>query len=318
LCVFTGASVSSSSVVGAVPLYDMFGQPTNGEPYPIMDAAEWARFRQHQAMVAAMPDIVGDLPIRTGVLSVLQHLGDMSKLQPGQFNSRFPALLEMSNTGRAASQKLGLELDKTIHGKIHLVNSMESVAAYPVPSLWEYLRLLSLDEERRRTHSASVKLPYGTVSAERTTPHFHAESCHSQTGRGILSWALLQKLNDLSPAEVLKFAQELYNQVLDIHKAAVLYETGADATTYNIQSLLTEKAVAVLLTYPRRPGLPTLWQADSTNACSIPIEPVRAKKRERAAESNVMDDQLSVGVTTISGIFLNCHTNTKRCYIILH
>ena len=314
----TGASISSSSVIGAVPLFDMFGQPTNGEIYPIMDAAGWNRFREHQAMVAAMPDIVGFLPIRTDVISVLQHLGDMSKLQPGQFNSRFPALLEMSNIGRAASQRLGLELDWTINGKIHLVNSMQSVAAYPVPSLWEYLRLLSLDEERRRTHSASVKLPYGTVSAERTTPHFHAESCHSQTGRGILSWALLQKLNDLSPAEVLKFAQELYNQVLDIHRAAVMYETGADATTYNIQSLLTEKAVAVLLTYPRRPGLPTLWQADSTNACSIPMEPIRAKKRERSAESAVMDDQLSVGVTTRSGDFSCCLVNTHSYSIILY
>lgn len=294
----------------------MFGQPTNGEPYPIMEEDEWNRFRQHQAMVTAMPDIVGYLPIRTGVISVLQHLGDMSKLQPGQFNSRLPALLEMSNIGRAASQRLGLELDWTITGKIHLVNSMDSTATYPVPSLWEYLRLFSLDEEARRTHSASVQLRYGTVSAERPTSHFHAESCHSQTGRGILTWGLLQKLNDLAPAEVLQFAQELYTQVLDIHRAAVTYETGADASTYNIQSLLTEKALSVLLTYPRRPGLPTLWQADSTNACSIPMEPIRAKKRERSAESTVMDDQLSVGVTTRSGNFSCCLINIRRYYII--
>jgi hypothetical protein len=269
---------------------------SGGSFYAIKNADELKQLIQHKAMVTNMPATMTNLPIRTDEPSVLQRLGDLSKLQPGQFNSRQPALMEMSSVLRAASQRIGLALDMVINGKVSLVNSsLKTTNTRPIPSLWEYLRLIDPTAAEKLSSSASLKLINGTVAAERPTPHFHAETCHSQTGRGILSFELLNKLDQRLTAEVRAISQEIYKQVLDIHRAAVSFETGINVSDYNIRSMLNENALSILVTYPRKPGQPTTWQTDFTAACNIPVEVNRAKKRERDEVFTVLDAALPEG-----------------------
>ncbi len=87
-------------------------------------------------------------------------------------------------------------------------------------------------------------------------------------------------------------SQKLYEKVLVIHRDAMTSGAGANTIVYNIRSLLSENALSILITYPRRPGHPTTWQTDPTDACSIRVEVHRMKKRERS------DDQPIAPIST--------------------
>ncbi len=145
LFVCTGAILHPLPSSAEVPLVDIFGQPwlPEGEAYQIRHAADWEQLLQNVAMITNMPSTMDHMPINPKAKSILNRVGDMSKLRPREFNPRLPTLLELSPEDRVECLEMGVELDDTLNDKVHLVNSTSRTQkSLPAPSLWEYARIL--------------------------------------------------------------------------------------------------------------------------------------------------------------------------------
>ena len=229
--------------------------------------------RSAPAQFAPLPIVEGGVP---GEQTVLE-CGELPGLRgSGLFDPNKVCLIKFGSEISDETSAVGKAIDEALHSNAAFCNSSSnSTAKNCIPALFENVTLIARDEVVPKRSNCEVHR--GKIDCENPTPAYNAEISYSQHGRGTVNAEFMDALQPGVYEEFFQVAGTIQKHVL----AAMEDWFQRNQRPVLFPSEVDKRSLALLLTFPRNLGMPTIWQSDSTGGCRVP-EPNHARGAKNA------------------------------------
>ena len=237
----------------------------------------------HVPMVCAAPVSFASLPLVEGDEPAVLNLDNLDRLvETGTFDPSRACIMGFGPEIDALVCALGRNIDEALHGRAVFCNSSSKTRVknkHCIPSLFEDVTLLSKDDTPET--SSSQEIHRQQMDCDKPTIEYAGMISYCRYGRGT---ADTEYMDDLKPGVYEEFVQ-VSSKIQHAVLAAIESWCERNGAPFKFGSGLERRSLAMLLTYPRKPGPPSTWQCDFTGGCRI-AEAVSTRIVKRKSVAN--------------------------------